>query len=347
MEFGAWLSMNRRTGSPEPLYSKQNALNAFANDSHNLLIGKSRGDLYSGVNINGTNYTFIYYKIVGTSNGRRIDKFVIDNNQNINGVTGFSYSYLESTNTEGKIKIEGNVSFAGEYAITDSQLNRILNPDSEQDSENPTDQTDPSTPTPPEDTKPLTITGAVNEFYPDKGGNTLKLSVINYTEGSSVSWTSSSDAVSIDQDGVISASGAVDMQDVTFTATTSDSKQASVTIKVGDYSYDGSTYHIYTSSGLNHWLESANRANADVTSMRSFSMGDGQWSAKPYEGTFDGCGYTISNLKGEPLTGRLNGTVKNLKLENINISFASNAGAIALFLDGGTIENCEIISGTA
>ena len=136
---------------------KRNALEALAKDLHNCLIGTSRGDLYSGVNINETYYTFIHYKIEGMSNGRRIDKFVIDNNQNINGVIGFSYSYLESTKTEGKIKIEGNVSFAGEYAITDSQLNRILNPDSEQDSENPTDQTEPSTPTPPEDTKPLTI----------------------------------------------------------------------------------------------------------------------------------------------------------------------------------------------
>ena len=49
-----------------------------------------------------------------------------------------------------------------------------------------------------------------------------------------------------------------------------------------------------------------------------------------YYGTFDGNGYTISNLTGtNGLFSYLNGTVRNVNMENVNISDGGGVGAIA------------------
>ncbi len=73
---------------------------------------------------------------------------------------------------------------------------------------------------------------------------------------------------------------------------------------------------------------------------------------KPYTGTFDGQGHTISGLKcsaysaenpGYGFCGRLKGTVKNLHLRNCNFSVTSTdmVGGIAGINDGGRIECCS------
>ena len=64
----------------------------------------------------------------------------------------------------------------------------------------------------------------------------------------------------------------------------------------------------------------------------------------PFTGTFDGGGYTISNL-GHPLFNTVDGgVVKNVMLKNVQISGSGNVGAIAGEASGYTrIYNCGIL----
>ena len=72
-----------------------------------------------------------------------------------------------------------------------------------------------------------------------------------------------------------------------------------------------------------------------------------------FEGTFDGAGFTISNLaitenganKHTGLFGRSSGTIKNLYLDNANIESYNGIGAICAY-NSGTIEACGVLSGT-
>ncbi len=78
-----------------------------------------------------------------------------------------------------------------------------------------------------------------------------------------------------------------------------------------------------------------------------------------FKATFDGAGHTISNLSitstsnvnsGIGLFGTVDGgTVKNLKLDTVNVSVSSadNIGAaVGILLNGGKVENVEVSSGT-
>lgn len=76
-----------------------------------------------------------------------------------------------------------------------------------------------------------------------------------------------------------------------------------------------------------------------------------------FQGTFDGQGYTISNLKASDnlpkyaaagLFGSICGTVKNLKLKDVDIRSSHYAGAVAAFssAEGSVIENCHVDGGT-
>ncbi len=72
-----------------------------------------------------------------------------------------------------------------------------------------------------------------------------------------------------------------------------------------------------------------------------------------FAGTFDGAGFTISNLaitengasKHTGLFGRSSGTIKNLYLDNANIESYNGIGAICAY-NSGTIEACGVLSGT-
>ena len=79
---------------------------------------------------------------------------------------------------------------------------------------------------------------------------------------------------------------------------------------------------------------------------------------KPFKGTLDGNGHAIKNLtintttNYQGLFGNIGtgGNIKNLALENVNITGGQFAGGIAGTLDGGTIENVYVsgnVSGTA
>ena len=63
-----------------------------------------------------------------------------------------------------------------------------------------------------------------------------------------------------------------------------------------------------------------------------------EWTAIDFSGTLDGNGHTIT-LNGAPLFKELSGTVQNLLLVG-EAAADDAAGALALSLNGGTVNNC-------
>ena len=119
-------------------------------------------------------------------------------------------------------------------------------------------------------------------------------------------------------------------------------------------------YNVYSEAGLKAWAEALQDNNSlniiltDDITLTPPAAGESNWSPKwGYDGVFDGNGKTITGLTIEygtatyaGLFGTLgeNGTVKNLTLEDVNITAASYTGAVA-GMNNGTIENCSV-SGT-
>ena len=84
-------------------------------------------------------------------------------------------------------------------------------------------------------------------------------------------------------------------------------------------------------------------------------IGDYRFSANRFCGTFDGQGHTISNFKITKKTdkndsnkssygffGNLEGTVKNLTIDNASVSSYAYTGALAGRFNSGLIENCHV-----
>ena len=71
-----------------------------------------------------------------------------------------------------------------------------------------------------------------------------------------------------------------------------------------------------------------------------------------YDAVFDGGNHTISGVKAADETGynamfaRLNGTVKNVQFKDVEINGGDFNGAVTGFNNGGTVENCVVLSGT-
>ena len=108
--------------------------------------------------------------------------------------------------------------------------------------------------------------------------------------------------------------------------------------------FEGKTLLLTNDINLNgyHWTPIGN-----VTSYPGIS----------FHGTFDGQGYTISNLTASDnakgyaaagLFGSLMGTVKNVTLKNVNIHSTHYAGAVVAYSskNGATVENCHVDGGT-
>ena len=140
-------------------------------------------------------------------------------------------------------------------------------------------------------------------------------------------------------------------------------------------SIEGGKYHIYNAGHLWYIYQSVHAGTwglnacleADIEFVYTTTTEDGvkhnhRWLGlcgydnfnymKPYTGTFDGQGHTISGLifnayyaenPGYGFCGRLKGTVKNLHLRNCNFSVDSRevVGGIAGINDGGRIECCS------
>lgn len=124
------------------------------------------------------------------------------------------------------------------------------------------------------------------------------------------------------------------------------------------YSYDSDTrtYSVYTPDGLTEWAKAAqndpslNCTLTDDITLPVVTDGGSNWTPiQGYAGTFDGGGKTITGLTINKSTMNVGlfasiedkGTVKNLKLDKVNVTANSNVGAIA-GQNRGTIENCSV-----
>ena len=121
-------------------------------------------------------------------------------------------------------------------------------------------------------------------------------------------------------------------------------------------SADGRTYEVYNANGLLEWNEAArNDLSINCTLIADIDLTGKEWTpigteSQPYTGTFDGNNYTITGLTVNQtrnyvgLIGCIgsDGTVKNVKLENVNITGDGYFVGGAAGTNYGTIENCSV-----
>lgn len=124
---------------------------------------------------------------------------------------------------------------------------------------------------------------------------------------------------------------------------------------LGYFIQDDGSYAVYTATGLQAWAtEMINDAtqNLNCTLTADIDLTGTEWTPIPkFAGTFDGNGKTITGLTiNQSTTDNVGlfasitegGTVKNLTLDDVNITASSsNVGAIA-GENRGTIENCSV-----
>ena len=134
-------------------------------------------------------------------------------------------------------------------------------------------------------------------------------------------------------------------------------------------SEDGRTYEVYNAEGLKNLAKLVNeegKTDINITLTDNIDLTGIDWTPigkddnKAYTGTFDGNGKTITGLtvtgsyKYAGLFGDIdeNGTVKNVVLEDVQITSDNSsgyAGGVAGDSFGGNIENCSVsgsVSGT-
>ena len=125
--------------------------------------------------------------------------------------------------------------------------------------------------------------------------------------------------------------------------------------------YDAATrtYYLYSVDGL-EWLSTETNTNNNnfsgytVKLTSDVDLNNVAWTpigqSNTFKGTFDGGNNTISNLtvSGDNINvglfGSVVGTIKNVKIANVNLSSSHWAGAIVGFMYG-TIENCHVDGG--
>lgn len=127
------------------------------------------------------------------------------------------------------------------------------------------------------------------------------------------------------------------------------------------YDKETNTYTVYTADGLLAWNEAAqkdmtlNCTLADNITLPAVAEDESNWTpigteSQPYTGTFDGGTYTITGLTVNQtrnyvgLIGCIgsDGTVKNVKLENVNITGDGYFVGGVAGTNYGTIENCSV-----
>ena len=150
---------------------------------------------------------------------------------------------------------------------------------------------------------------------------------------------------------VTAASNGKALLDVSLIRADGSKVTASRVLKASDYVIEGNTYTVYNVKGLQAWATevqsnpSLNCTLADNIILPEVADGGSNWTTiGTYTGTFDGAGYTITDLTG---TGGLFGTiesggkVQNLKLEEVEITEGGMVGAIA-GKNSGTVTDCSV-----
>lgn len=149
----------------------------------------------------------------------------------------------------------------------------------------------------------------------------------------------------------------IGLTDVTFTASIDEKWDDTKTEIIGLEIADDATYIVSSPAALQAWAKEAqsdpslNCTLADDITLPVVTDGGSNWTPiQGYMGTFDGGGKTITGLTINKSTGSNvglfasiaeGGTVKNLKLDDVDITAGSNVGAIA-GQNRGTIENCSV-----
>ena len=151
------------------------------------------------------------------------------------------------------------------------------------------------------------------------------------------------------------------LTNVTFTASVVGDWGNDENVDILGYNYDANTgiYNVTSEKGLRAMAELVNggETNINITLAKDITLTE-VWtpignSSNQYTGTFDGNDHAISGLTIDQseidyvgLIGYIGngGAVKNLTLEDVNITAARYTGAVA-GRNNGTIENCSV-SGT-
>ena len=147
----------------------------------------------------------------------------------------------------------------------------------------------------------------------------------------------------------------IGLTDVTFTASIDGKWDDTETEIIGLEIADGGTRYIVSSpAALQAWateMKNDPTQNLNCTLAADIDLTGTEWTPIPnFAGTFDGNGKTITGLTiNQSATDNVGlfafiddvGTVKNLKLDEVNVTAKSNAGAIA-GVNRGTIENCSV-----
>ena len=147
----------------------------------------------------------------------------------------------------------------------------------------------------------------------------------------------------------------IGLTDVTFTANMDTNWGSTATEIIGlEIADGGSKYIVSSPAALQAWAtEVQNNASLNCTLAADIDLTGNEWvpiQVQGYTGTFDGGGKTITGLTiNQPSTNNVGlfasieveGTVKNLKLDKVNVTANSNVGAIA-GENRGTIENCSV-----
>ena len=122
-----------------------------------------------------------------------------------------------------------------------------------------------------------------------------------------------------------------------------------------NYDADNNTYNVTSEEGLRAMAELVNGGenNINITLAKDITLTE-VWtpignSSYPYVGTFDGDNHSITGLTIQNAGDRIglfgqvgtNGTVKDLKLADVNVSGNDNVGAVA-GCNEGTISNCSV-----
>ena len=125
---------------------------------------------------------------------------------------------------------------------------------------------------------------------------------------------------------------------------------------LGYFIQDDGSYTVYTANGLKEWAEAVQTdPTINCTLTADINLTGKEWtpvgnSGQTYNGTFDGQGHSITGLTINKSTMNVGlfasiaegGTVKNLTLDDVNITASSsNVGAIA-GENRGIIENCSV-----
>lgn len=146
------------------------------------------------------------------------------------------------------------------------------------------------------------------------------------------------------------------LTNVTFTASIDEIWGNEETVDILGYNYDAvnNTYNITSEKGLRAMAEFVNGGQTDIniTLAKDITLTE-VWtpignSSNQYAGTFDGDNHTITGLTLNAgdyigLFGEVggNGTVKNLKLTNVNVSGNISVGAVVGWNEG-TISGCSV-----